>query len=792
MDIDSLVAPQSVHYEELLLKDPDNESTWLDYYELVQGDLLKSQFVLHRAVTQLPASTLLWNAYLLLPWSQTDNVRLLSLFEVALLVLNPTPSLWLRYITLAIDSSSTQFVLSAFNKALMSLDEQYHGALWKKVLPFADKTEGKLGATIYHRFFSVSGRFSDGPDVMADQCLLSVASFGEVSTAKQLLNEIYQNKPRLSQPLSLVMLKYCDILILMSSFSDNIYFEDLVTDAMTRFPGMKPEFFLRQALYFARRNCNEKAHHYFRLGLNSSETIRQMVKVFNSYADFQELEVSTSVDEENEAESGLRMDVFEQLLYDHPRYVNDVLLRQDQNNVDHWLNRAKMYDDRNDKNEALQTLVRAIVTINPLSCLSATGKTIADIWIQYADIYISQEDFETSNIIFSKAVKSQFKTPEELADLHIAWTESLLQSADDNVALNHLEEILFVSPPEVNDENLSDSAQEKLYKCLKLWDFYIDLLRSIYEDAKDESVLRKWDKAFTRMSSLKIISIKSLLVFANFLQEQNLWTRSFSVYESGLKAFISPEAKYEIYNDYISKILTHAKSDPDSVRDIFDQCLTQKSIPGYLAKSIYLKYFEFELQFGGTMKSIKIVQLAINYLTSSFNSSTKRYSKSQLNKIADDKFDLYQLLLSSISKLKDDDLQRKVFSESIQDVHLTIPQLIQIGLEFISFESKCKEITRARALFRHLAGLRSPDSPLMNAVWVQWEKFEIEYGTEDTYKDLLRFKRNAIRESKELDMAKQETNPIGFVKGQKTNTTGEDPKTLVAPNPDAIDLDLDM
>lgn len=792
MDIDSLVAPQSIHYEELLLKDPDNESVWLDYYELLQGDFLKSQFVLHRAVTQLPASTLLWSEYLLLPWSQIDNQRLLSLHETALLVLNPTPSLYLRYLALAMDSSPAQFVLSAFNSALMNLEEQYHGIIWKKFLLFADRIEGKEGALIYERFFYVCGHFSDGPDVMPDQCLLQIARFGEANIAKRIFPLIQEQKLRLSQLLSEVVMKYCDILTLTSSFSDDIYFQDVIIDSLIRFPAMKAEIYLKQALYFALRGYNEKAHHYFRFGLNSSETIKQMTTVFNAYADFQEEEVSRTLGTQGKDETILRMDVYEKFLDDQPRYLNDVLLRQDQNNVDYWIARANLCEEKNNKSETLQTLVKAIVTINPLNALSGTGKTLADLWIHYADIYISQEDFETSNIIFSKAVKSQFKTSEELADIHIAWTESLLQSADDNVALSHLEEILFASPTETTDENASESAQQKLFKCPKLWYFYIDLLRSIYEDGEYEIILRKWNEAFLKMSSLKIISIKSLFEFADFLQEQDLWARSFSVYESGLKSFIAPEAKYEIYREYISKLLTHEKSNTDSVRDLFDHCLTQKSIPGYLAKSIYLEYSKFEKKIGSTMKSIKIIQLAISYLTSSFDSNGRRYTKTQLNKIADDKFELYQSLLSSIGKLNDESLQREIYSESLQDKHLTLPQVIEFGLEFISFETKYKQLSRARALFKHLAGFRNPDSHIMSKVWSQWQKFELEHGTEETYKQMLKFKRNASQESKALETAKQEVNPIGFVKSESTTTVKDEHKISRASNPDAIDLDLDM
>lgn len=790
MDIESLIAPQSFRYEEVLLKDPDNESVWLDYLELLQGDFRRSQFVLHRAVTQLPGSTLLWNAYLLLPWKDSDHKKLLSLIEVALLVLNPTPSLYLRYVTLAMDTSSTQFIISAFNKALMSLEIKYHGILWKKFLTFADSIKGKEGALIYSRFFAVCGQFEDGPKIKPDQCLLQIANFGEIVIAKRIFLFIQEHKLQLSQPLSSVVMDYCDILTSIPSFRDFSYFEALISAASVRFPEMKSELYLKGALYLALRESYQKAHRYFQLGLSSSMTIKQMTTVFDKYANFQEREISQLIAFEDEDMITLRMDIYEKFLNEQARYVNDVQLRQNTNNVDFWLDRAKIFENRNDESGILQTLVKAIITINPLAALSNSGKTLADLWIHYSDIYISQGDFETSNIIFSKAVKSQFKSLDELADIHIAWTEALLQSTNDEVAVSHLENILLTF--EGNGENTEEPAQANLVKCHKLWIFYMDLLKSIYEDELRDAVLQKWSKAFEAMSSIKIISIKFLLDSANFLQKHGLWARSLSIYEKGLKAFVSPEARYEIYKEYISRLLTRDDSSIEDVRELFDHCIAQRCLPGYLAKSIYLKYIEFERRIGSTMKTIKITHQAINYLTYSYDSNISRYSKSQLNKIADDKFELYQLLLKSIENIGDNDWKREAYSESVQDKHLTLPQIMQLGLAFISFEITCKELSRARALFKHLVRLKNPNSSVVAQVWSQWQKFELGHGTEETYKDMLRFKRKAIHESNVLETEKREANPMGFVKSETISAVKENPKISDESNPDIIELDIDM
>ena len=790
MDIASLVDPQNVHYEELLLKDPDNESLWLDYFELVQDDFRKSQFVLHRAVTQLPASTLLWNAYLLLPWTPADNGKLLSLYELALLVLNPTPSLWLRYLALAMDSSPAEAVDFSFNKALMSLDEQYHGPIWTKYLAFADAVRGKLGASIYRRFFAVCDRFSDGPDITADVCILQIARFGEISSTKTLFNQSWEKKYRLSHLLSLVVLEYCKILRSDKNFHNTEYFESVVDKALLSFLDMGPEFHLELASYYVLRKEFEKAHHQFQLGLNSADSVKQMTYLFSAYADFQHNELTQSGLPEEQLM--LRLDIYERFLDNLSRLVNDVHLKKNPNNVDYWLDRAQLYEQANDKNQMLSTLVKAITSINPLKTTSTRGKSLVDLWKVYANVYICQNDFETANIIFSKAIKSQFKTPEELAEIYITWTETLLQSYDDNVALENLERVLFADLDDVDYEDSSIWVQRRLHKCTKLWEFYFDLLKSIFQDDNDESILQKWGNAFDRMKSLKIISIRVVLDFADFLQEQKLWERSFSIYETGLSCFNAPQAKYEIYKRYISRVLSYDRSNKEKIRDLFDHCISHHDIPGYLAKSIYEMYSEFEMQNGSIVKSKNIIQQGISHLTSSFNSNTKRYTKRQLNQIADDKFELYKKLLSLTSDLKDADLQREVYSESIQDIHLSFSHVIDLGMEFISFEVKNNELHRVRALFKHLVGLRSPENPIMSTVWQQWETFEVQNGNEASFKDMLRLRRRLIQESTERDTARDELNPMGFVKSLSTGNGSANAKSTEVSDPNAIELDMDV
>ena len=70
--------------------------------------------------------------------------------------------------------------------------------------------------------------------------------------------------------------------------------------------------------------------------------------------------------------------------------------------------------------------------------------------------------------------------------------------------------------------------------------------------------------------------------------------------------------------------------------------------------------------------------------------------------------------------------------------------LIQAGLRFAKLERKLGEIERARNIYVHLSQFCNPNSQVNQTkiFWSIWEKFEVHFGDQDSYTDLMRTKRS--------------------------------------------------
>lgn len=67
-------------------------------------------------------------------------------------------------------------------------------------------------------------------------------------------------------------------------------------------------------------------------------------------------------------------------------------------------------------------------------------------------------------------------------------------------------------------------------------------------------------------------------------------------------------------------------------------------------------------------------------------------------------------------------------------------QTAQMCLRFASLERKLGEIDRARAIYAHASQFCDPR--VDPKFWVEWNSFEIETGSEDTFREMLRIKRS--------------------------------------------------
>jgi pre-mRNA-splicing factor SYF1 len=157
-------------------------------------------------------------------------------------------------------------------------------------------------------------------------------------------------------------------------------------------------------------------------------TVRDFTQIFDAYAEFEESIISAKVEmlkekpsAELELELDLRMARFERLMDRRPFLVNDVVLRQNPNNVSEWMKRVELCGD--DAERVVDTFTRALATIHPKK---AYGK-LHQLWCMFAQFYEKAQDLENARRVFERATCVDYRTVNELADVWCEWAEMELR-----------------------------------------------------------------------------------------------------------------------------------------------------------------------------------------------------------------------------------------------------------------------------------------------------------------------------------------------------------------------------
>jgi pre-mRNA-splicing factor SYF1 len=135
------------------------------------------------------------------------------------------------------------------------------------------------------------------------------------------------------------------------------------------------------------------------------------------------------LDEDADFDLDIRMMRFEQLMDRRPFLVNDVLLRQNPNNVIEWEKGLPVGRQQN----------RGCPDLHGCHRRSPTTKAIGkfhELWVNYAKFYENAGDLRTANIIMEKAVKVPFKSVAELAEMWCEWAEMELRNENFDKAVN--------------------------------------------------------------------------------------------------------------------------------------------------------------------------------------------------------------------------------------------------------------------------------------------------------------------------------------------------------------------
>ncbi|KAG8527453.1 pre-mRNA-splicing factor syf1 [Bacidia gigantensis] len=818
-----LISVDDQVFELDIIREPASVKPWLRYidYKHQHGSLLEQAFVMERACNQLPRSYKLWKMYLELRMKHLRNrnpakhgiefVKVNALFEKALILLNKMPKIWEMYLSFLTKQPRVTATRRAFDRALRALPITQHNRIWALYRPFANSASGTTAVKVWRRYIQIHPEeIEDLIEILIDQRQYTevVEKYIEIlNNSKFRSNKGKSNFQLWSEMANLIVDHAREIDIQIAS---DIDVEMILRSGIRRFTDQRGKLWTGLATYWIRKGDFERARDVFEEGITTAMTVRDFTIIFDSYTEFEESIISTlmdqaaarsdkaQLDEDADFDLDIRMMRFEQLMDRRPFLVNDVLLRQNPNNVNEWEKRILLWGSN--KQETVQTYADAMKAVQPRK---AVGR-FHELWLNYAKFYDEGGDIHNARIIMEKAVKVPFKSVAELAEAWCGWAEMELRNEDFESALNIMAKATQApkrSTVDYFDETLS--PQQRVHKSWKLWSFYVDLVESV-------SGLSETKKVYDRIFELRIATPQTVVNYANLLEESQYFEESFKIYERGLDLFKYPVA-FELWNLYLTKAVDR-KISIERLRDLFEQAV--EGCPPKFAKTLYLMYGNLEEERGLARHAMRIYERATRAVSD------------------EDKMEMFNFYILQSATNFGLTSTRPIYQRAI-DV-LSDRGAKDMCLKFAEMERRLGEIDRARAIYGH--GSQFCDPRTTPTYWQKWESFEIQHGNEDTFKEMLRIKRSvqaqyntdvnfiasqAIARSQKgqgaggttveadsvdvngqedgrLDamtaLERQTNAPLGFVAASTGPEGGNMPQPEKAPvvnNPDALDIELD-
>jgi len=596
-----------------------------------------------------------------------------------------------------------------FDNALRALPLTQHDRIWKLYLNFAKSASGQTAIRIWKRYMQIQPELrEDFIDLLQDLNAYSEA-------AKQYI--IILNDPtflsRRGKSNYQIWSELADLLVSHPRDIDpDIPVERILRAGIERFSDQRGKLWTSLATYWIALQDFERARDAFEEGITTVMTVRDFTQIFDAYAEFEESIISMkmeeaagreTVDVDADFELDLRMMRFEQLMDRRAFLVNDVLLRQNPNNVVEWEKRVGLWGEN--KAQVVATYNEAIKTINPKK---ASGR-FGHLWVSFAKFYEEGGDLKTAREIMEKATRVPYRSVNELADVWIDYAEMEIRADNLDKAVEIMS--LATKAPRVSNVDYFDESltpQARVHKSSKLWSFYVDLEESC-------GTVESTKKVYERIFDLRIATPQIVVNYANFLEEHGYYEESFRVYERGLDHFSYPVA-FELWNLYLTKFLArYGGTKLERARDLFEQALD--GCPPKFAKPLYLLYGKLEEEHGLARHAMRIYERA-----------TKAVSD-------EDRFEMFEFYITKSAAGFGITSTRPIYERAIE--MLPDKDAKEMCLRFANMERRVGEVDRARAIYAH--GSQFADPRTSPAYWETWHAFEVKHGNEDTFKVLLPF-----------------------------------------------------
>lgn len=646
-----------------------------------------------------------------------EYAKVNALFERALILLNKMPRIWEMYLSFLLQQPLVTSTRRTFDRALRALPITQHYRVWALYKTFAASVSGSTAVRIWKRYIQAHPEDTE-------KFISLLIEMHEYKQAVKTYMDILNNPMFRSKQGKSSYQLWTEMIELIVAHANEIHMdsavgvdvEQIIKSAIERFADQRGKLWSGLAGYWIARGNFERARDILELGLTTVMTVRDFTLIFDSYAEFEESVIgalmdSASVrskkgkkDEQADFDLDIRMMRFEQLMDRRPFLLNDVLLRQNPNNIAEWEKRVALWG--NNQKEVVQTYTNAISTIQPKK---ATGR-FHELWANYARFYENNGDLQSARTILEKAVKVPFKSVAELAEIWCEWAEMELRNENFEMAVEVMAKATMApkrSTIDYFDDTLS--PQQRVHKSWKLWSFYVDLVESV-------SSLEDTGKIYERIFELRIATPQTVVNYATLLEENKYFEESFKVYERGLDLFSYPVA-FELWNLYLTKAVDR-KIGIERLRDLFEQAV--EGCPPKFAKVLYLMYGSLEEERGLARHAMRIYERA-----------TRAVSDENRSEM----FNFYITKSASNFGLTS---TRPIYERAV--AALPDREAKEMCLKFAEMERRLGEIDRARAIYGHASQFCDPRTT--PDFWSKWEAFEVAHGNEDTFKEMLRIKRS--------------------------------------------------
>jgi pre-mRNA-splicing factor SYF1 len=719
-------------------------SWWNHIHSFSDNDYVTRFQHYEKALTLLPRSYKLWFAYLLersahlsiliIPGNDKKYDLLFHTFERSLIYLSQMPRLWIDYATVLLKCGRFSRFRSVFDRCLQSLPLTQHSKIWMVIIPLMKKfLPVRLLLHFFRRYLCLNPSFRE------DDYIPYLKSLGYCydEVAHELLQLLKENST--SNELTPVVshnywMELCEIFANHAlTFQKTTNFgrktlidvEAVIRDALTRFPDEAGRLWNYLAEFYIRCGKFDEASSVYEEAMNSVIFVRDFTLVFDSLIKIEESIVTAKMKflEEAEVETAdedgdglheeeksehmndinLRLSKIENFMEKRPLLLNNVLIRQNPNNVAQWKKRFRLLSNNQENLQlAVFAFAEAVKTIDPSH---AVGK-FSQIWIIWSRFYEKHGDVGNAKNVFAQAVPVPFKSVDELAEVYCAWVEFEIRQKNYEEALQIVRSAL-----EKTRAKKSSPLHDRLQKNVRLWNLYLDLEESL---SPIEVVRSAYENAY----EIKIITVSMVLNYASYLENCHYYEDAFKVYERSVSLFEFPAVKI-IWLIYLDKFAErYGSSKLIRLEDLFEEVL--RVVPLEDSVEFFMKYITFEEKYGSPKNVLKIFERACKVLPD-------RY-----------KLSMYRLYIKKVEEYYGAIHTRKVYTEALK--LLSDDNARQLCVEYFRLERNLGEIDRARAILQY--GSQFADPKRFADFWSNWRLFEQQFGNEDTFKDMLRIQRS--------------------------------------------------